>query len=142
MTDKEFTDELFKVMYGLGCDRAEIVDGLVYFYEKGKIFLRDDTPRIPVLCTCFEDKTQRIDIAEYLGIVDWSAVAVDTPVWVKANNKESWRRRYFAYFKDGKVYAWTGGTTSWSCDGENDTSSWDYVKLADEHKDGYVIRKW
>ena len=86
-------------MYNLGYDRAEIVDGTVFFYKIGKIFLRDDNPRIPVICTCFEDKKQCIDIAEYLGIVDWAAVAVDTPVWVKANNKESWRRRYLHILK-------------------------------------------
>lgn len=81
-----------------------------------------------------------IDIAKELGIVDWSKVAVDTPILVKANCLSSWARRYFAYFKDGVVFAWTGGATSWSCDNTNDVSSWDYVELAKEH-DGYVIRK-
>ena len=71
------------------------------------------------------------DIAEGLGIVDWSKVKVDTPILVKANEQDDWEKRYFAYFKDGKVYAWLCGTTSWSTNNDEDVMSWNYAKLAE-----------
>ena len=72
-----------------------------------------------------------ISIAERLGIIDWSEVKVDTPVLVKANKQGDWEKRYFAYFKDGRVYAWLYGTTSWSTDNDEDVMSWNYAKLAE-----------
>lgn len=72
-----------------------------------------------------------ISIAEKLGIVDWSKVAVDTPILVREFNITQWVNRYFAFYKDGKVYAWNHGATSWSCEHSNDVSSWNYAKLAE-----------
>ena len=72
-----------------------------------------------------------ISIAEELGIADWSKVKVDTPVLVKAYEQADWEKRYFAYFKDGRVYAWLCGTTSWSADNDEDVMSWNCAKLAE-----------
>lgn len=72
-----------------------------------------------------------VSIAEELGIVDWSKVAVDTPILVKDIKEQEWGKRYFAFFKDGKVYAWIGGATSWSADGDKDVLKWEYAKLAE-----------
>lgn len=77
------------------------------------------------------DKCEVLDIAEELGIVDWSKVEVDTPILVKANEQDDWEKRYFAYFKDGKVYAWLCGTTSWSTNNDEDVMSWNHAKLAE-----------
>jgi len=77
------------------------------------------------------NRNECIDIAEELGIVDWRNVKVDTPVLVKAYEQADWEKRYFAYFKDGRVYAWLCGTTSWSADNDEDVMSWDCAKLAD-----------
>lgn len=77
------------------------------------------------------DRNGLVDIAEELGIVDWSKVKVDTPILVKANEQDDWGKRYFAYFKDGKVYAWLCGTTSWSTNNDEDVMSWNYAKLAE-----------
>lgn len=52
------------------------------------------------------DKCGILDIAEELGIVDWSKVAVDTPVLVSLDDK-LWLCRYFADFKNGIVYTWS-----------------------------------
>lgn len=71
-----------------------------------------------------------IDIAEELGIVDWSKVAVDTPVLVSNDNKE-WIRRYFARYEDGNVYGWLNGKTSWTATGELSIGLWNYAKLAE-----------
>lgn len=63
--------------------------------------------------------------------VDWSKVKVDTPILVKNTEKEEWQKRHFARFKNGKVYAWYDGLTSWSAAGEDDVNFWKYAKLAE-----------
>ena len=76
------------------------------------------------------DRNGLIDIAEELGIVDWSKVAVDTPVLVSNDNKE-WIKRYFARYEDGNVYCWLSGKTSWTAICELSIGHWDYTKLAE-----------
>lgn len=65
--------------------------------------------------------------------VDWSKVKVDTPILVKDTEEEEWAKRYFAKF-DGTIYAWRGGATSWSADGERDMTSWRYAKLGESEE--------
>lgn len=60
------------------------------------------------------DRCGILDIAKELGIIDWSKVEVDTPVFVRDSINEVWKCRYFAEYKDGKVYTWRDGKTSWS----------------------------
>ena len=64
---------------------------------------------------------------------DWNKVEVDTPILVTNFEDSKWRRRYFAKFEDGKVYAWVDGGTSWSSD--NKTHKWNYAKLAEDEKE-------
>lgn len=130
MTKKEFTNYLFKIMYELGYRKAEVAKGGVFFY-KCDILVGVWTPRVPVECTCLTDEPQCIDIAEYLKIVDWSKVAVDTPILVSNDNK-TWNKRYFARYEDGNVYAWLNGKTSWTAICEFSFGHWDYTKLADD----------
>lgn len=130
MNDKQFTDNFFKTMYELGYRKAEIEKGYIFFYEKPEM-LNTWVPRIPIKCTCFTDEPQCIDIAEYLDIVDWSKVAVDTPILVREFESAEWVKRHFAFFKNEKVYVWEGGLTSWTCDGLEDAMSWEYAKLAE-----------
>lgn len=84
--------------------------------------IRDIMPEI--------DKCEILDIAEELCIVDWSKVAVDTPVLVSNDNKE-WIKRYFARYEDGNVYCWLSGKTSWTAICELSIGHWDYTKLAE-----------
>lgn len=130
MNDKQFTDELFKRMYDLGYKKAEIENGTIFFY-KDRECISQWSNRVDIRSTCFTEENQRIDIAEYLGIVDWSKVAVDTPILVKQYEQDKWEKRHFAYFKDERVYAWLCGATSWSIDNKRDTISWPYAKLAE-----------
>ena len=65
--------------------------------------------------------------SEYEEKVDWTKVKKDTPVLVRNNQNDDWRRRYFAYFKDCLVYVYNDGTTSWS---SSSCSWWKYAKLA------------
>lgn len=129
MNNKQFTDNFFKTMYELGYRKAEIEKGHIFFYEKPET-LTMWVPRIPTKCTCFTDEPQCIDIAEYLGIVDWSKVAVDTPILVSLDD-ESWFCRYFASFNNGIVYTWSGGATSWSVRKRECQDAWGFAKLAE-----------
>lgn len=71
-----------------------------------------------------------ISIAEELGLVDWSKVAVDTPVLVSLDDK-LWLCRYFADFKNGIVYTWSSGATSWSVPRREHKDAWSFAKLAE-----------
>ena len=67
---------------------------------------------------------------------DWSKVEVDTPILVRNyEDTEStavvWLKRYFAEYKDGLVYTWTNGRTSWN---EDCTNGWKYAKLAENEE--------
>ncbi len=59
--------------------------------------------------------------------VDWSKVEVDTPILV-STNEENWNHRHFAEYRDGTVYAFKDGATSWTI---NLKTEWPYVKLAE-----------
>ena len=63
--------------------------------------------------------------------VDWSEVNVDTPILVGEGDGE-WVKRYFAEYKDGIVYAWCGGSTSW--DANNMMMAWKCAKLAESEE--------
>ena len=62
--------------------------------------------------------------------VDWSKVAVDTPILVRDFVGGEWERRYFAKYEDNTVYAWENGATSWSAHRSNITD-WKFAKLAE-----------
>lgn len=131
MNDKQFTDELFKRMYDLGYRKAEIEDDTLFFFVDKRDYLCLFSPRVPVKCTCFDEKNQLINVGEYLGVVDWSKVAVETPILVKDDCDEEWVKSYFASYKNGEVRAWMGGRTSFSVKNKTDTFGWKYAKLAE-----------
>ena len=62
--------------------------------------------------------------------VDWSKVAVDTPILVRDREKEAWRKRHFAKYENGIVFAWGNGLTSWSTHRSN-VVGWGMAKLAE-----------
>ena len=65
--------------------------------------------------------------------IDWSNVAVDTPILVKdyKNTMVVWLKRYFAEYKDGLVHTWINGRTSWN---EDCTKGWKYAKLEENEE--------
>ena len=128
MTKKEFTDYLFKAMYELGYREAEVVKGHIFFY-KPPVLMTMWTPRIPVELTCFDGGPQCIDIGEYLGIVDWSKVKVDTPILVDETERLQ-VKRHFARFDGEHVYYYGNGRSSWTFDSTESISP-KYVKLAE-----------
>ena len=68
--------------------------------------------------------------------VDWSKVAVDTPILVNDSNDHEWLKRYFAKYENGSVYAWDNGATSWSSNGY--TVSWELAKLPERSRIGDI----
>lgn len=130
MNDKQFTDELFLRMYDLGYRKAEIENGTVFFYKNcGRISQWSD--RVDIRSTCFTEENQQIDIGEYIGIVDWSKVEVDTPILVKDDCDDKWEKAYFAKYEDEMIYAWDNGRTSFSARNKEDTFIWDRAKLVE-----------
>ncbi|MCU7379524.1 hypothetical protein OBO34_14350 [Clostridiales Family XIII bacterium ASD5510] len=93
--------------------------------------------------TCSEDSPcndTECDSCQFLAVlwldeeykepeVDWSKVAVDTPVLVKNAECAGWVKRHFAKYEDGQVYAFDLGCTSWT--NSRHATSWNYAKLAE-----------
>ena len=78
------------------------------------------------------DKIEKWANSEYVEPpVDWSKVAVDTPILVRDSEKESWRKRHFAKYENGIVYAWGKGTTSWGAFSSDYLINWKMAKLAE-----------
>ena len=72
-----------------------------------------------------------MNIAEELGIVDWSKVAVDTPILVSFDGC-NWVKKYFAKVQNNTIYAFDNGATSWSVSNvEYCVTPWIYAKLAE-----------
>ena len=65
--------------------------------------------------------------------IDWLKVPVDTLILVRDSENEPWKHRYFARYENGRVYAWGGGTTSWSAENNYaNKTDWSHAKLAEE----------
>lgn len=77
------------------------------------------------------ERNEVLNIAEELGIIDWSKVAVDTLILVKDYKCDAWKKRYFAFYKDETVYAWANGATSWSIENNRSIIPWAHAKLAE-----------
>lgn len=91
-----------------------------YEYKLGKAILNDEG--------------HCIDIGGKLNIIDWSTVKVDTKIHVKDRKNDAWVRRYFAYYKNGEVYVYCNGKTSWSAWNDNGlgTTSYKFAEVVDE----------
>lgn len=61
---------------------------------------------------------------------DWLNIPVDTPIMVSSDNMQ-WHRRHFAKYRDGGVYAWNDGFTSFTSESNNNITWWSYAKLAE-----------
>lgn len=70
--------------------------------------------------------------------IDWSKVAVDTPILVRDSANLEWTKRYFAKYENGIVYAWSNGATSWTGDR---CTPWKLAKLSDKEQNRKKIWK-
>ena len=81
------------------------------------------------------DEIEKWANSEYVEpSVDWSKVAVDTPIFVRDSEANEWRKRYFAKYDNGIVYAWAGGATSWSAERSSNITDWKMAKLAESEE--------
>jgi hypothetical protein len=144
ITDKQGREWLLQKLYDDGW-RYLVMDNYDNLYltnEKPSMF--DDVDEIRIsscetaigitaIKTIFSELKQNecISIAEELCIIDWDKVPVDTPILVKQSDGDDWEKRHFAFYKNGRVYAWLSGTTSWTNNNANDTFSWGKAKIAE-----------
>lgn len=82
-------------------------------------------------CTSAREKWANSEYVE--PPVDWSKVAVDTPILVRNSKEEVWEKRHFAKYENGIVYAWVAGETSWSAVSSNMTD-WKMAKLTESDR--------
>ena len=143
ITDEQGREWLFKKLYDDGWRYivADKYDNMYLTNEKPSMF--DDVEEVRI-SSCKKyigitgvmaalpklSSNEVFDIAEELGIVDWMAVKVDTPVLVSSDGI-IWHRRYFAKAGYGDVYVWNNGATSWSSKDNKDVTAWAYIKLAE-----------
>ena len=74
----------------------------------------------------FLGKILELDFEEVVEI-DWENIPIDTPLLVR-DGSGAWKRRYFAKYENGKIYAFAQGRTSFS--GSKDcVTSWKIAKL-------------
>lgn len=92
-------------------------------FKGNRTYVSGDFERIDLLSDLLPDfnEPNYLDIGKYLCIVDWSKVAVDTPIKVRYSNGVV-VNRYFSKFAYGEVYYFSDGRTSWSELGENRTA--------------------
>ena len=76
------------------------------------------------------------EIAEldFEEVVDWSKVPVDTKILVSgfindAGEVIEWKKRHFAKYENGIVYAWNDGKTSFTAE---HNMNWEFAKLYEE----------
>lgn len=63
--------------------------------------------------------------------VDWNEVKIDTLIMVRDSENGDWFKRYFAEYKNGKIYTWDNGHTSWET---SRMIEWKYAKLVEDEE--------
>ena len=122
MNDKEGRKWLLQKLYDNGIKYiaySPFYGGYVGVKEtpiiSGKGEVVNDTKTVITLHGLLPDFNEPnfLDIGKYLGIADWSKVAVDTPIKVERSDGV-FVNRHFATYDNGKVCYYRGGRTSWS----------------------------
>lgn len=139
MNDKEGRKWLLQKLYDNGIKYiaySPVYGGYVGVKEtpiiSGKGEVVNDTKTVITLHGLLPDfnKPNYLDIGKYLGIIDWSNVPVDTPIFVEKTLGVV-VKRHFAKFENGRVCFFGGGRTSWSSESNGITYiAPKYVKLA------------
>lgn len=71
-----------------------------------------------------------LDFEEYETPIKWEDVPVDTKVLIRDSVEFDWTPRHFSEYKDGKVYCFIDGRTSFTS--KSNTMFWKYCKLFKE----------
>ena len=130
-------------------NKEKYADKIIEIAARSKLALKDGKPVPCAEMRCSEcgflstDYTCNHKVHEWLNSeyvappVDWSKVAVDTPILVRNSREEAWKKRHFAKYENGTVYAWSGGRTSWIVGSKLCIFDWKFAKLAEsEEKNG------
>lgn len=130
ITDEQGREWLINKFYEMGCNKIDARTSTARFIKLNGT--RSITVgHVPDVMLGMENREELIDIAEELGIVDWSKVKVDTPILVSADGC-NWFKKYFAKAGNNAVYAFDDGATSWSVSNkEYCVTLWKYAKLAE-----------
>lgn len=142
ITDKQGVEWLLKKLYDNGWRYyAKDISGCVFLTKKEPAMIDNIldvmsggfTKSVDTIAEIMPniDVCGILDIAKELGVVDWSKVAVDTPVFVRDSENDVWKCRYFAKYEHGKVYTWVDGRTSWSNKILDVPVCWKYAILAE-----------
>ena len=127
-------------------NKEKYADKIIDIAAMSKLALKDGkpVPCVSMKCSecgfystnysCTHNVREWLDSEYVAPPVDWSKVEVDTPILVRDSEKESWRKRHFAKYENGKVYTWLGGATSWSADSSSDITDWKMAKLAESEE--------
>lgn len=127
-------------------NKEKYADKIINIAVNSKLALKDGKPAPCAETRCSEcgffsnDYKCRHNVHKWLDSeyveppVDWSKVAVDTPILVKDVKSGEWNRGYFAMYENDTVFTWYHGATSWSAEGESDTASWKFAKLAESEE--------
>lgn len=122
---EKYADEIIK--YALGKKSMALKNGKIVPCDNDKC---EDCDCLYQVC---DDYIMEWLNSEYVEPeVDWSKVPVDAPILVRNDESRPWKKRYFAMYHNGIVYAWTDGATSWSAENENDVCRWQYAKIAED----------
>ena len=126
-------------------NKEKYADKIIEIAARSKLALKDGKP-VPcaeMRCsecgflstdyTCSHKVRKWLDSEYVAPHVDWSKVAVDTPILVRDSEEEAWIKRHFAKYENGIVYAWLGGATSWSVY-SNNVTDWKMAKLAESEE--------
>ena len=103
---------------------AKVEDGVVCAWNNGKTSWTTEG--------MVDWKYAKLAEDEKESEIDWSKVEVDTPILVKFKEDKEWKKRHFAKYENGLVYAWKDSRTSWIT---KDMTKWDYAKLAEPEVD-------
>ena len=127
-------------------NKEKYADEIIEIAARSKLALKDGKPFpcVSMKCSecgfystnysCTHNVREWLDSEYVAPPVDWSKVAVDTPILVRDSEEEMWRRRHFAKYENGIVFAWKNGLTSWSACMSNDITDWKMVKLAESEE--------
>ena len=127
-------------------NKEKYADKIIDIAARSKFALKDGKPVPCAEMRCSEcgflsnDYTCNHKVHEWLNSeyveppVDWSKVAVDTPILVRDSEKESWRKRHFAKYENGIVYAWGNGATSCGAFSSDYLVNWKFAKLAESEE--------
>ena len=126
-------------------NKEKYADKIIEIAAMSKLALKDGEPVPCVRMRCSEcgffspDHTCGFKARKWLDseyvepTVDWSKVAVDTQILVRDSREEAWRKKHFAKYENGIVFAWGDGLTSWSAHRSN-VVGWGMAKLAESEE--------